>query len=339
MPDHDRQQPDRDVQGDLRGHRAELVHRGRLLRDPRSAHRRARLVPVERQRHRVDGRVQPAADADHFDAARPDRPRGRASRSAAACSTSAARASTSSARSWPSGSARSCPASRASSTSSSRSIAGALDGRGLGRDRRHPQGDRRRARGDLDDHAQLDRDLDRRLTCSGSAGRSRTTRSPSSPSRTTSSRERSCRSSGATRSCRRSTSASSSRSPRSSSTGSRSTGRRSATRCARSATTPRLPATAASPSRATTSSRWRSRARSPGSPARSTLLGWEYRINTNDVMISSQIALRRDRRRAARPQHGGRDRPVRAPVRRARDRHVDAGTSTRRSSNPSWRRT
>ena len=35
--------------------------------------------------------------------------------------------------------------------------------RDLGRDRRLPQGDGRDARGDLDDHAQLDRDLDRRL--------------------------------------------------------------------------------------------------------------------------------------------------------------------------------
>ena len=109
-------------------------------------------------------------------------------------------------------------------------------------------------------------------------------------SRTTSSTSRSCRSSGATRSCRRSTSASSSRSPRSSSTGSRSTGRRSATRSARSATTPRRRATAASRSRGTTSSRWRSPAFAGLAGAIDTT-GWAYRINTNDVQISSQIAF------------------------------------------------
>ena len=162
-PDHDGQQPDQHVQGDLRGRRAELVHRGRLVRDPRPVHRRTRVVPVERQRHRVDGRVQPAADADQLRPARAHRARrrlrvpvrhvqhrrpgpvprrrdhGRLDR------------------------LRRCPASRASSTSSSRSIGGRARRRGLGRDRRLPQGDGRDARGDLDDHAQLDRDLDRRL--------------------------------------------------------------------------------------------------------------------------------------------------------------------------------
>ena len=42
-------------------------------------------------------------------------------------------------------------------------IAGAALRRALGGDRRLPEGDRRGARGDLDDHAQLDRDLGRRL--------------------------------------------------------------------------------------------------------------------------------------------------------------------------------
>ena len=69
-----------------------------------------------------------------------------------------------------------------------------------------------------------------------------------------------CRSSGATRSSRASTSASSWRWRRSSSTGSPSRGRRSATRCGRSASTPRRRATAASASPRATSSRWRSRA-------------------------------------------------------------------------------
>ena len=47
-------------------------------------------------------------------------------------------------------------------------------GRGLGGHRRLPQGDGRRARGDLDDHAQLDRDLGRLSTCSATAARCRT---------------------------------------------------------------------------------------------------------------------------------------------------------------------
>ena len=88
----------------------------------------------------------------------------------------------------------------------------------------------------------------------------------------------------------RSTSASSSRSPLSSSTGSRSTGRRSATRCARSASTPRRRATAASPSRGTTSSRWRSRALFAGLAGAIDIVGWQFRINTNDVLISSRSA-------------------------------------------------
>ena len=51
-----------------------------------------------------------------------------------------------------------------------------LAGRGLGRDRRLPEGDRRRARGDHDDHAQLDRDLGRHVPRSATAARSRTPR-------------------------------------------------------------------------------------------------------------------------------------------------------------------
>ena len=77
------------------------------------------------------------------------------------------------------------------------------------------EGDRRRQRGDLHDHAQLDRDLARRRTCSASAGRCRT---PTAAVRARVQRHRrrarSCRCSGATRSCRACTSACSSRSPR-----------------------------------------------------------------------------------------------------------------------------
>ena len=66
-------------------------------------------------------------------------------------------------------------------------VAGALMGALLGGHRRPAQGARRDPRGDLDDHAQLDRDLGRGRSCSASVGRCRTTRSRSSRSRTTSS--------------------------------------------------------------------------------------------------------------------------------------------------------
>ena len=94
---------------------------------------------------------------------------------------------------------------------SPRCVAGAR----VGRHRRRAEGDDGRQRGDLDDHAQLDRASGSASTCSGSAGRCRTTTRSSSRSRspTTCSRARGCRSSGATRSCRACTSASSSRSP------------------------------------------------------------------------------------------------------------------------------
>ena len=144
-------------------------------------------------------------------------------------------------------------------------------GRAVGGHRRLPQGDRRRARGDHDDHAQLDRDLGRARSCSASAGRSRTTTQASVPISNDvvegaklpvlwgdpilqGLHDRVLR---RARRARRLL-------------GRSSTARRSATRCARSASTPRRPATAASASRATTSSRWRSPARSPASPARST---------------------------------------------------------------------
>ena len=50
--------------------------------------------------------------------------------------------------------------------------------RRVGGDRRLPEGDRRRPRGGHHDHAQLDRLLGRRRTCSASGGRCRTTRHP-----------------------------------------------------------------------------------------------------------------------------------------------------------------
>ena len=125
-------------------------------------------------------------------------------------------------------------------------VAGAASGRAVGRHRRLPQGGRRRPRGDLDDHAQLDRDLGRARGSSATAGSCRTRRTRACRSRATSPTPPSCRSSGASRSCKGSTSASSSLLLRSSSSSSSSTGRRSATRCARSASTPRRPRTAAS---------------------------------------------------------------------------------------------
>ena len=62
--------------------------------------------------------------------------------------------------------------------------------RGLGGHRRLPEGDRRRARGDLDDHAQLDRDLGRHVPVRRTAARCRTTRTRSSRSRATIADER-----------------------------------------------------------------------------------------------------------------------------------------------------
>ena len=94
-------------------------------------------------------------------------------------------------------------------------------GRDLGGDRRLPEGDHRRPRGDHDDHAQLDRLLDRQLHLPAgrpAAGRRRTSRW-TSRSPATSPRARSCPSSGATPTSRACTSASSSRSARWSSSG------------------------------------------------------------------------------------------------------------------------
>ena len=51
----------------------------------------------------------------------------------------------------------------------------------MGGHRRLPQGGRRSARGDLDDHAQLDRDLGAAPGCSATADRCRTLRTPTAP--------------------------------------------------------------------------------------------------------------------------------------------------------------
>ena len=53
------------------------------------------------------------------------------------------------------------------------------------------------------------------------------------------------------------------------------------------------------------------------------MLGWRFSIGFSDIQ-SVDDRLRRDRRRAARPQHGARRRAVGARLRRARQRHRDA---------------
>ena len=85
-------------------------------------------------------------------------------------------------------SSRSGSASRSSTcharrTSCSAIVARDARRRRLGRDRRLPEGDRRRARGDHDDHAQLDRRTGSGATSSGRAGRCRGRRTSRSTSR------------------------------------------------------------------------------------------------------------------------------------------------------------
>ena len=58
------------------------------------------------------------------------------------------------------------------------------------------------------------------------------------------------------------------------------------------------------------------------------ILGWQFRLATGDVQGATG-RLRRHRRRAPRPQHGGRRRARGAPLRRAADRDVDAEPRSR----------
>ena len=183
----------------------------------------------------------------------------------------------------------------------------------------------RRARGDHDDHAQLDRVLGRAAACSASAGRSRARRRPPCRSRTTSS------------------------------TSAhlhvfwgdpvlqglhigffialvalvvywidRSTGRRSATRCARSASTPRRRATAASRSPRNYFLAMAISGAFAGLAGAIDILGWEFRLN-DERHPGLDDRLHRDRGRAARPQHGGR----RLLRRRCSSARSLTGTSTR----------
>ena len=190
--------------------------------------------------------------------------------------------------------------------------------------RRAPARDRRRARGDHDDHAQLDRALGRQLSLRPRRPAAERRADGRFRSRTTSSPARTCTSSGAIRSCRGCTSASSSRSRRSSSTGCSSTGRRSASRSAPSASIRRRRATPASPSRATTSSRWRSPGVFAGLAGAVDVLGWEFRLATNDIQAST-IGFIGHRRRAARPKHAR----SASSSRRCCSARSSTGTSTR----------
>ena len=162
-PGHDREEPPQHLQGDLRRRGLQLVLPGRVLRAADSVHRRAHLVPVERERLRVAGGGQPAADADHLGAARLHRARRRVRVPLRDVQHRRAGPVPRRGDHGRLGRVVAAPAARPSCTSSSRSspvrsqappgpgIAGLL------------KATRRRPRGDHDDHAQLDRDLGRRL--------------------------------------------------------------------------------------------------------------------------------------------------------------------------------
>ena len=189
-------------------------------------------------------------------------------------------------------------------------------GRAVGGDRRLPEGDRRRARGDLDDHAQLDRDLGRRRGSSATAARCRTRRTSRADLERRRAPARSCRSSGASRSSRASTSASSSRSPRSSSSGSI---------LNRTTLGYEVRAVGFNPEAAAygginvKKNLIRAMAISgafAGLAGALDMLGYLYHFGQTD--IPRQLGrLPRHRRRAARPQHRRRHRARRPPLRRA----------------------
>ncbi len=168
-------------------------------------------------------------------------------------------------------------------------VAAATRGRDLGGYRRPPEGDRRRPRGDHDDHAQLDRHLGRELPLRprrAAPGHRLGTRWV--PSRAGDLRGgQAARSSGAPQSSRPCTRDSSLPSRRSSSTRSSSTARPWGTRCARSASTPRPRPTAASASRGTTSWRWRSPVCSPALAGAMDILGWQFRLDLTSVQAST----------------------------------------------------
>ena len=181
--------------------------------------RRPQLDLPSDDEHRAHRGVQPVADAAADDDADPHAGSQSRSRSAAACSTSAARASTSSASIVANWIGVDFAGMSRAAAHPARDRRRDARRRGLGGHRRLPQGDRRRARGDLDDHAQLDRDLGRRVALRRRRPACRTPPNTTVPISNDVAQARSCRSSGAIQGCRGSTSASSSRSRRSSSSG------------------------------------------------------------------------------------------------------------------------
>ena len=286
------------------------------------------FFPWVRRPGAVHGGPQPPADADHHDAADLHRPRS---------GLRVPLRDVQHRRSGPvhrrddrriAGLGGACRICRTFLTSCSPS-ARRTGGRSVGRNRRNPQGDRRRPRGDLDDHAQLDRALGGELPVRVQGGRSRTRRTSPSLSRSRSPRERSSTSSGATRCCRASTSASSSPigcsilfwltlnrttlgyevravgfNPEAASYGGISVGRNYFLAMGISGAF-------------------------AGLAGGVDLLGWLFRV---DLIEHPGLPgrLHRDRRRPPRPQHGGRHPLQRAPLRRAPERHVDPQPRPRR---------
>ena len=223
----------------------------------------------------------------------------------------------------------------------SRSLAGCVVGGAVGGHRRPAEGDDRGQRGDLDDHAQLDGDLPRRVPVRRSAARCRaaTSRSSRSPSPTTSLPAR-----AAARVLGRPGAAGPAHRHlhrarrRRSCSGSCSTARSPATRSAPSASTRTRRSTAASARAATTSRSWSSAACFAGLAGALDVLGWQFRIATNDIQVSQVgffgIAVALLGRNTA-----GRDGGRRAAVRRAAQRHVRAQPRPDDLRARSWRRT
>ncbi len=226
--------------------------------------------------------------------------------------------------SWPSGSASSfegmpgVPAHRARRSSPACCSAAVWAG-----DRRGAEGVRRDQRGDLDDHAQLDRDLDGDLPVQ--PRRPAAERQPGAAGRPGLQRHRRGREAagvlGRPAVCRACTSACSSRSRRCSCSGSSSTARRSASRCARSASTRTRRQPRASPCARNYIVVMAICGAFAGLAGTLDVLGWQFRIATNDIH-GQQARVLRHRGRAARAQHRGRGVLQRAAVRRADHRHL-----------------
>ena len=197
--------------------------------------------------------------------------------------------------------------------------------RGLGGDRRPAEGDGRCPRGDLDDHAQLDRGLGGRLPVP--AQRPAAELRPGAAVGAGLQRRRGERQAPGVLG-RPGAAGPAHRDLHRARGGRRVLGAAQplddrATRCARSASTPRPPATAASASRATTSSSWPCAAPSPGWRARWTSSAGSS-TSPPTTSRSRPDRLLRHRGRPARPQHGQRHGGGGAAVRRAAQRHLAA---------------